>query len=89
MSEIKSEGKGKSTAILDRVYAEQHKMIEKRYGKRAADEANYGWGANEGSIATKVYLGGGSRGVGNMVLQTGYDPRKPVDQKLDHRWSEY
>lgn len=42
-----------------RLYRAQERLIRERYGKKAADNANYGWGVESGSdvvsIATKVY----------------------------------
>jgi hypothetical protein len=49
-----------------RVYPAQIEWIEKRFGKKAAEQANYGWGVGGSystvSIATKVY--------GHGVLET-------------------
>jgi len=52
----------------------QHKMITAKYGKRAADEANYGWGEGKHSITTKIYKQkGGQRG--NTLLHSTIDPK--------------
>lgn len=49
-------------AVEDRVYAEQAELIDTTYGKRASDNANYGWGvtsdADHIDIATKIYVEG-------------------------------
>jgi hypothetical protein len=39
----------------DAVYASQQAYIRKRFGKKAADHANYGWGVDEYMVSTKVY----------------------------------
>jgi hypothetical protein len=45
--------------IEDRAYDSQYEYIKKNYGKRRADQANYGWGVHEAEdeivISTKVY----------------------------------
>lgn len=44
----------------DQIYSQQVDLIRKRFGREAADQANYGWGVNEGdrhlTIETKVYV---------------------------------
>ncbi|MFA5189018.1 MAG: hypothetical protein WC460_06705 [Patescibacteria group bacterium] len=67
----------------ERLYNEQYEEIKKAYGKTAAEKANYGWGAVEGSVATKVYLKSGYR-----VLTSTYDPEGPEDQFIEHEWDE-
>jgi len=52
--------------IDDIIYQQQKVLIHKRYGKKAADTANYGWGVSQSpmfgdepdfiSYATKIYL---------------------------------
>ena len=60
-------------------YDEQYELICKEFGKRAADNANYGWGVdgdeNWTSLATKVY--------GHGVLQTTLDL---ADGSTSHDW---
>lgn len=52
----------------------QHKMITSKYGKKAADEANYGWGEGQHSITTKIYAK--KRGQrGHTLLHTTIDPK--------------
>ena len=79
--------RSKADMIEDRVHNEQYKIIKTEYGEKAAKSANYGWGTDEisGSITTKVY----ETKDGTMVLETTWDPSGPVDQQLDHDWSEY
>ena len=66
--------------LEDRIYREQERIIRRDYGKRAADQANYGWGVDEddGSIivSTKVY--------GHGVLITYGDRSTGV---LDHAFA--
>lgn len=45
-----------------RIYNQQYDLIKRRFGKQAAQNANYGWGVDSSddcvSIATKVYSHG-------------------------------
>lgn len=50
-----------------RVIDHQYDLIKDKYGEKAAKEANYGWGATENEIATKVYVSP------TMVLITRHD----------------
>ena len=65
-----------------RAYAEQSDEIEKRFDRKAAEAANYGWGVdgndNALSIATKVY-----RGQPYTVLVTDVDL---VNGTITHDW---
>jgi len=56
----------------DKAMDTQHKMITAKYGKRAADEANYGWGEGKHSITTKIYSP--KRSAGRILLHTRIDP---------------
>ena len=64
-----------------RVYNEQYDWIRKKFGKRAAEVANYGWGVTGDedyvSVATKVY--------GHGVLES--NVRLGADE-IDHSFSE-
>ncbi len=70
--------------LENRIYAEQDKLIRKRYGKRVADLANNGWGVTGTDeyidIATKVY------GRPAMILSS-----KGVyaTGEITHSWEEY
>lgn len=63
-----------------RLYAEQEKIIEREYGKKERDRANYGWGVEEGedfiAISTKVYV------AGRPVLIS----IKTFGERPDHSW---
>lgn len=67
--------------LESKAYDEQYEMIKSEYGKKAADNANYGWGVSGdddfSDIATKVY------GVG--VLSTYVDYKTGT---ITHRWSD-
>lgn len=45
--------------LEDRIYAHQERVIREKYGKEAADQANYGWGVDERddsiTVETKIY----------------------------------
>ena len=58
-----------------RVYAEQAKAIEAKYGKAAADNANYGWAVDDDGVATKVY---GANG--RVIVCTSFD------NPTNHEW---
>lgn len=58
----------------DKAMDTQYKMISAKYGKNAADEANYGWGEGKHSITTKIYAK--KRGQrGHTLLHTTIDPK--------------
>lgn len=64
------------------IYAEQEKLITKKYGKKVADLANYGQGVDGDedhvSVSTKVYGYGYLSTVG--YYKTG---------EIDHEWQEH
>jgi len=60
----------------ERIYAAQEKEIEKKHGRRIANNANYGWFVDAYAICTKVY------GTG-MVLTSGYEGKDII-----HTWEE-
>lgn len=65
----------------DKIYRAQIRWIEKKFGKKSALEANYGWGVStceDGSpdVATKVY--------GHGVLVTHI-----VGGKIEHDFRSY
>jgi len=80
----KDPGEDLEEKLEERAYNEQYKEIKKAYGQKAADKANYGWGVDEGSIATKVYLPDGAQ-----VLVTSFDPSGDINQVMDHEWEDY
>ncbi len=41
--------------LEDKIYDAQEAYILEKFGKQAAVDANYGWGADYDSISTKVY----------------------------------
>jgi len=67
----------------EKVYEEQHKLISKKYGKKFAREANYGWGVSADSthlgVATKVYI------VGKVLSSTANYP----SLEITHAWRDY
>lgn len=69
--------------LQNAVFAEQERLIEEKYGKQAAEKANYGYGQGGDdfsvSIATKVY--------GHGVITT---DASIGDSKKDfyHNWSK-
>lgn len=66
-----------------KAYDEQTARIRRRYGKRSADGANYGWGVSSTdtylSVCTKVY------GAGMVLTSTAAYP----SLEIGHEWSEY
>lgn len=64
----------------EKVYDAQHDEIVRVYGKRAARNANYGWGTTDEEISTKVYL----RFNPAMVLTSWMQ-----DGQIAHAWREY
>lgn len=63
-----------------RLYAEQEKIIQREYGKKARDMANYGWAVTEYdtgiAISTKVYV------AGRPILVS----IKEFGQRTQHDW---
>ena len=55
------------------IYISQEVVIKNRYGKEAADKANYGWGVDDCTVQTKVY--------GHGVLISWYE-----GDKMIHSW---
>ena len=68
----------RSGAEESRIYDAQEKEIKKKYGKRAMEYANYGWGVDDHSVSTKVYV------KPTMILSSCFEGKKIV-----HEWSEY
>lgn len=71
--------------LMDKALDIQYKTISKKFGKRIADNANYGWGQSDGSIATKVYTG--SKGI--WICNTYYDENGSLDQEFETSLEPY
>ena len=67
--------------VEDRIYISQARWILKRFGAKAADSANYGWGVDETdnwvNVQTKVY--------GHGVLRS----EATIGSKVEHMWEEF
>lgn len=65
----------------------QYAAIKKRYGKRCANNANYGWAAGPDFVCTKVY--GTSNGT--VIMDTRFNGRASYVHTLniDDEWVEY
>lgn len=67
------------------VYDEQYRLIKDKYGEKAAEATNYGWGVDvQGdavSVATKVYPE-----VVNQVLTSNSALSQP---EITHEWRDY
>jgi hypothetical protein len=70
--------------IERKLYDAQFELVEKKFGKKAAQEANYGWGATEYlghlGVATKVYV--------NPVQVLSSTADYP-SLKVSHEWQDY
>jgi len=66
----------RSRKAEEKIYSSQEEEITKKYGKKEADAANYGWFVDNYIISTKVY---GTR----MFLSSYY-----VGNKIIHKWTE-
>jgi len=60
----------------ERIYDSQAEEIEKKYGKRISDHANYGWGVDGYVVCTKVYETG-------KILSSYY-----VSDRIIHEWED-
>ena len=69
--------------MWDKVLDAQFKLITRKYGKKVAEQANYGWGdaTKPGyvDIATKVY------GPGKILCSFANFPSK----QIFHAWEDY
>ena len=70
--------------LEDRIYDRQYTKIKARFGKKIADNANYGWAVDGDGptviVSTKVYHPDGAK-----VLTT-YGARQG---RFTHQWSSY
>ena len=41
--------------VMSNLFKSQKRFIEKHFGAKSADTANYGWAADENSYMTKIY----------------------------------
>jgi hypothetical protein len=77
LSQVKS-----VSTLEDRIYVEQEKYIEKRFGKDAAHNASYGWDVDVGDtsvhVSTKVYRHGILRSEAHLG-----------DEKVTHTFEEF
>lgn len=63
----------------DRIYQVQVELIRKRFGKKVADKANYGWGVDGNKdyvdVCTKIY------GHGTLTSHA-----RRVNPRIAHHW---
>lgn len=71
--------KWNTNAAEKRIYQVQETLIRKRFGKKAADKANYGWGVDgtEDSVdvCTKIY------GHGTLTSHA-----RRINPRIAHHW---
>ena len=64
-------------AVEDEIYAQQYQWVKDKFGKEAADSANYGWGVDETgealAIETKVYGHGILTSRGSSIENISHD----------------
>jgi hypothetical protein len=64
--------------IEDLIYDQQYELIKERFGRKAADEANYGWFVDACEsrviVSTKVY--------GHGILQSSGSRRKNITHDM-------
>lgn len=70
---------GMNDKLVDQILDQQEKIIEKRYGKRAMQNANYGNVADDDMYGTKVYTNEGPKYLATHVGKNG---------KLTHQWED-
>lgn len=73
----------------ERIYAEQERMIARRFGRDVADHANYGWciegGRDYVSVETKVYAYERTLILRSIALKG----RTTQTPRIKHEWADY
>ena len=61
---------------VERIYNSQNREIKKKFGKDAADNADYGWSVNDYMVDTRIY------GCGMLFSYC-------IANKIIHFWNEW